>query len=138
MALRVSNAAALAMCNALVDLLDVGGAGSITFRTGSAPTNVEDAATGTLLATNALSATAFGNAADANPGATATAAAISDATAAATGTAGYFRAISGGGTAIFQGTCGTSGADINFDSVAIQSGAKVRVTSLTVTVPETP
>lgn len=137
MTFRINNNVAKAMCDAIVDAIDVGGTGTLVIRSGAAPTNVEDAATGTLLATLTFSATAFGAAADANPGATATASSItSDTSADATGTAGYFRAISGGGTAIFQGACGTSGSDMNFNSTAIQSGAEVAVTAMTVTVPE--
>ena len=101
---RISNAGAIAALDALLDLLDVGGAGSIQIRSGTPPTNVEDVATGTLLATLTLSATAFAGATDANPGATASANTITgDASADATGTAGWFRAISGGGTGVIQG-----------------------------------
>lgn len=136
--MRVSNVAAKAMCDALTALVNAGGAGSFRFYTGSAPTNVEDAATGTLLANLAMSSTAFGSAVDANPGATATANTISDDTDAdATGSAGYFRVLSGAGTAIFQGSCGTSGADVNFNTVAISQHGIVSVSSFTVTVPET-
>lgn len=136
-AFRISNARAIAMCDSLVDAIDTGGAGTIEIRTGSAPTNVEDAATGTLLATLTFSATAFGAASDANPGATATAASItSDTSADATNTAAYFRIKNGSGTAVAQGTCGTSSSDMIFNSVAITTGSTVAITSMTVTVPE--
>lgn len=137
-ATRISNAAAIAACNAIVDLLDAGsGAGYIEIRTGSPPTNLEDAATGTLLATLTLGDPAFGNAADDDPGATATANTITDDSAAdAAGTAGWFRGYDSDDTPIIQGTCGTSDADMILASTTIPLGATVEVTSWTVTVPE--
>ena len=135
---KLSNAAAIAACNAVVDLLDGGsGAGYIEIRTGSPPSNVDDAAPGTLLATLPLSDPAFGSAADANPGATATASAItSDSSADATGTAGWFRAYDSNATAVIQGTVGTSDADLILASVSITAGNTVSVSSWTVTMPE--
>lgn len=136
-AFRISNARAIVMCDSLVDAIDTGGAGTIKIYSGAAPTNVEDAATGTLLATLTFNATAFGAASDANPGAIATAAAITgDTSADATATAGYFRVLNGSATAIAQGTCGTSSSDMVFNSIAITSGSAVNVTAFTVTVPE--
>ena len=41
---------------------------------------------------------------------------------------------SDGTTAVWDGSVGTSGATLNLNSVAIQSGAQVDVTSLTFTV----
>lgn len=138
---RISNAAALAACNAIVDRIDLGSGaatGLLKIYTGTAPTNVEDAATGTLLATLTLTNPAFGNAADAAPGATATAATITgDSTADNTGTAGYFRVIDRDATAIIQGDCGTSGAALNLNSTSIVAGVQVDITSWTFTVPET-
>jgi len=138
MATRISNVAAIAACNAIVDLIDAGTPpGLLNIYTGSAPTNVEDSATGTLLATLTFSTTAFGAAADATPGAIATAATITgDSSADATGTAGYFRITNAAGTAIMQGTVGTSGADLNLTSTSIVATEPVNVTSLTFTVPE--
>lgn len=130
--MKISDAARNAMVDALVDLLDAGGAGALTFRTGSAPTNTTDADSGTLLATCPFSATAFGAAS----GGTATAAAItSDTSVDASGTPGHFRAKSGAGTVIFQGSVGTSGADANFNSVTWVSGGTVAISSMTVTQP---
>lgn len=140
LATKISNAAAIAMCNALVDLLDAGsGAGYIEIRTGAPPTNVDDAATGTLLATLALNDPAFGNAADDNPGAIATANSITDDSSAdATGTAGWFRAYDSDDTPIIQGTAGESGdtPDLVLDNKDINAGQTVSVTSWTVNMPE--
>lgn len=135
---RIRNAQALVMCDALVDSIDAGaGAGTIPIFTGTAPTNCEDADTGTLLATLTFSDPAFGPAADAAPGATATANAItSDVSADAAGTAGYFRFKDSDLVVRCQGECGTSGADLNFNTVVIAAGAEVAITAYTVTVPE--
>ncbi len=133
---KISTAERDAMCNALVDLIDTGtGAGRIEIREGSPPTNVADTSSGTLLATLTFSATAFG----ASLVGTATADTITpDTNAAATGTAGYFRVYKGAGTdtqALFQGTCGLSGCDMNFDSVSVITGGTVACAVFTITVP---
>lgn len=137
---RIDNSAALAACNAIVDLLDAGaGAGLLRIYSGSAPTNVDDAPTGDLLAELTLNDPAFGNAADANPGATATANAITaDNSANNTGTAGYFRAVDSDGNAVIQGdiTASGGGGDLEINSTSIAAGAKVEVTSWTFTVNE--
>jgi hypothetical protein len=106
------------------------------------PANCEAADTGTLLATLTLSATAFpASASNASPaGAKATANAItSDTNAAATGTAGYFRAYPNVPTttnAVIQGDCGTSAADMILNTTSIVAGATVSCTSWTVTLPD--
>ena len=60
----VSNAIAITQCNAAVDAIDAGGAGTLKFYTGAPPADVSVAASGTLLATLAFTATAFDAAAD--------------------------------------------------------------------------
>ena len=86
---------------------------------------------------------AFGAAADAAPGATATAGSVprTDTSADATGTVTHCRASSSNdGVAVLDdhidGEAGTSGADFNFNTVSIVSGATVELTSHTVTMPE--
>ena len=135
---RITNAAAILMADALVDALDVGGGGSIKIYSGSVPASCDEAISGqTLLAQLSLSATAFGGAADGTAKATATAAAISDDTSADdTGTASFFRACRNDGTAIIQGSVGTSGCDLNLNSTSIAAGATVSISSWTVSVPE--
>ena len=72
----------------------------------------------------------------ANGLATATANAITaDPSAAATGTAGYFRAKSNGGTVIIQGTCGTSAADFIMNTTSITAGDTVACSSWVITLP---
>ncbi len=140
LATRISNAAAIAACNAIVDLIDGGaGAGLVRIYDGTQATD-PDTAVGAqvLLAELTCSDPAFGNAADAAPGGRATASAVtSDASANATGTASWFRVVDSNGVAIFDGSVGTSGCDMNINSVSITSGAAVSITSWTVTMPET-
>ena len=134
---EISNAVAQDMATAFENAVNAGTAAIIEIRTGAQPGNLA-AATGTLLATLTMSADAFTGPTDANPGALLTAAAItSDTSADATGTAGYFRILTqAAGTAIADGSCGTSGADLNFNTVAITAGSTVAITSFTVTMPE--
>lgn len=136
----ISNAAARAGLDAILALLNVGGAGEIKIFTGAPPATAETADTGTLLATLPLSATAFPASVDNSAGgATATANAITSATAGATGTAGYFRGYPHSVTttdAVIQGTVGTSAADMIIPSTSITTGETVSVTSWTVTQPD--
>jgi hypothetical protein len=90
-----------------------------------------------------MSATAFNGATDGTGTATADAAAITDDTSAdATVTLGYCRI---GSTTTpptliddhIDGEAGTSGADFNFNTLAIVSGATVSMTALTITLSET-
>ncbi len=131
--MKISDAARNGMVDFLVDLLDAGsGAATLVFRTGSAPGSLGSADTGTLLATTTFSDPAFGSAASG----TATANSITgDSSVDNSGTPGYFRAKDSDGNAVFQGSVGTSGADINFDSVTWVAGGTVSITSLTVSQP---
>lgn len=128
-----SQAGAVAALNALLALLNVGGAGTVKVLTGSPPATLETADSGTLLATLTLSATAFPTATTITSpfrGAEATANSItSDTSADATGTAGYFRATNNAGTNVIQGTAGTSSADLILNTTSIVSGATVAITS---------
>jgi hypothetical protein len=82
-----------------------------------------------LLAELTINATAFGNAVDG----VATANAVTkDSSANNTGTATWFRAVASNGTSVIcDGTVGTSGADCNINSTAIQAGTEVSVTAWT-------
>jgi hypothetical protein len=135
----ISNLAALAACDAIVDRVDLNTPpGHLLVYSGSVPTDADTAlGAQVLLADLTMSNPAFGAAADIAPGARATASAITDDSSAnATGTASFFRIAQGAGTAVMQGACATSGQELNFNSTAISSGAIVSVTSFTVTVPE--
>lgn len=137
----IGNAAALAACDGIVDLIDAGsGAGKLRIYSGTQPTNPDVAITDqTLLAELTFGDPAFGAAADGTPGGVATANSITaDSSANASGTATWFRAVDSDDNAIFDGTVGTSGANLNLDSVSITAGQSVSVSSLTFTMPETP
>lgn len=141
MTLSIANSSAITACDAIVDACDAGTGvpqATLVIYDGTPPALVDTALSGNnVLAQLDMTNPAFGNAADAAPGATATAAAISDDTAAdATGTASFFRILDRDGTPKIQGSVGTSGAELNLNSVAIQVNATVSVTSLTVTMPE--
>lgn len=106
----------------------IGSSGLLRIYDGSRPATGGTATT--LLAELALSATAAGAAS----GGVLTFSAISDDTSAnATGTATWFRITTSGGTAVIDGSVGTSGADLNFNSVSFVSGGTVSVSSLTIT-----
>jgi hypothetical protein len=145
-AMGISNVAAIASCNAVVDLLDEGSAGAVgKGYTTARPADVDTAISAqTLLFTLVASTTAFGAAADGAPGGEATAAAITDdASADATGTLAFMRwSSSNDGAAALDdhidGNAGTSGEDYNFNTLAIVSGATVAMSSWTVTAPEAP
>lgn len=109
----------------------IGTSAQIIIYTGSAPANVGTAPTGTLLVQFAGNGTAFGAAAS---GAL-TANAVASVAAAGTGTAGYFRINTSGGTAVLQGTCGApaSGADMILTNTSIAATQTVQFTSLTIT-----
>lgn len=122
---NISTAARNAMCDALVDLVDVGAGSNGTIE-------IHTSAFGTLLAVLDFSATAFG----ASAAGVATAASISDETSApATGTAAVCRIKDADGTVVWEGTVSTSGADINLNTTSITSGDQVSISSFTVTVP---
>ena len=56
--------------------------------------------------------------------------------AAASGTIGYFRVRNAADTRRFQGTCGTSGADLNWDNNVVNSGQTLQIpASVTFTLP---
>ncbi len=139
----ISNEAALGALDFVVDRLDEGaGTAVIQGRTGVKPADVDTAVSGTLLFTCVMTDPAFGAAADAVPGAIATAAAIADdASADATGTLGYCRvsATTDGSTPIddhMDLNADTSGGDLNMNTLSIVSGGTVSITSFTVTLPE--
>lgn len=123
---RLASAAQQAAGDAIVDLIDIGGAGTIQIRSGTQPATANDAATGSLLATLTWSATAFG---DTSTGGVVTAATITEDTYAdTTGTASWARVLSGGGATIFDCDVGTTDATILLNSVNLVEGAVVSIT----------
>lgn len=137
---RISNVSAIALANTFDDQVNIGSTASvIDIRSGGQPADPDTGATGTLLATLTFSDPAFGAATDGNPGGLLTASAItSDTSADATASAGYFRmrATGTGADDVADGEVGTSGADLNMNTIAITAGSTVSITSMTVTMPE--
>ncbi len=126
MALSVAAATRNAEVNAATALLNNG---TIVIYSGSVPATADTAlGAQVVLATCTYGATAFGAAS----GGSATANAIAGANAVATGTASFFRSFKvDATTVVLQGAVGTSGAELNINSTAIQNGAAVAVTSQT-------
>lgn len=137
--LFIANAHAQTLLTSTKTAIDAGTAAVIEIYDGTAPTDADTAIGAQVkLATLTMNATAFGAVSDNAPGAIMTAAAITaDSSADATGTAAWFRlSTQAGGTVIFQGTVGTSGANINFNTVSFTSGSQIEITALTATQPE--
>lgn len=121
---------AVARKNAMLDTLTARcNSGKLRVYSGSVPANA-DASLGAavLLAELTMGATSFGAASSG----TLTANSITaDSSADATGTASFFRIYeSDGTTVVYQGSVGTSGADLNLNSTSINAGVQVQVTSL--------
>jgi hypothetical protein len=106
--------------------------GRLRIYSGTVPADANAALSGnTLLADLTFGGTAFGAAANG----VATANAITaDSSADATGTATFFRVLESDlTTVVFQGTVGTSGAELNLSSVSVIAGGPVSVSALTYT-----
>ena len=140
MAVRISNAAARGGLDAITALLNAGTTNPtprLRILSGTEPATVETAETGTLLAELDLSVDAFQDAVDATGSAQSTGNAVTqDASADATGTAGYCRLVDRDGTAVLQGDVSTSGAFLNMVTTSIVSGQPVDVSSMTLSLPE--
>lgn len=127
---RISNPVRSAAANGAVDYIDVGsGDAELQLRTGNAPTNITDAAAGTLLATFELPAPAFG---DATNG-VATANAITPTVGLTGGTVGHYRVINRNGDPVLDADYATGGLTLN--TTSISNGVDVEITSWTVTMP---
>lgn len=125
--------------NAMSDLVTaIGATGALMVLTGAAPASVATIDTGTVLVVLPLSTTAGTVSAG-----VLTFNAITSATASATGNAAHFLICTTNVTAncvaassttrVIQGTVATSGADLNFGSIAFSSGQTVSVTSFSIT-----
>ncbi len=120
--------------NAMLDALNtrIGTSAKVRIYNGTRPANVGTAITSqTMLVELTGNATAFAAAAS---GGVLTANAISNGTAAATGTASWCRVFqSNGTTAIADADVSTAGADLNLNNTSIATGQTVSVTSFTIT-----
>lgn len=129
MALTIAAASAQAMGAALAANI---GAGSILeIRSGTKPATPETAASGTLL----VSVTVTGS--FTSTGGVLTAADPASASPAASGTAGYFRLKTSGGTAVLDGTATATGGggDLQLGSTTITTGVPVDLGIPTITIP---
>lgn len=109
----------------------VGTSGLLRVYDGAQPANPDTAVTSqTKLAELTCNASAFAPSAS---GGVLTANAITNANALATGTASWFRLCKSDGTAVIDGTVGTSASDLIIDNTSVNSGQQVSVTSLAIT-----
>jgi hypothetical protein len=130
---KLANNAASVAADAVTALVNTG---YLRIYDGTQPATPDTAiTTQVLLAELRFSATAFGAAAN---GVAAANAITADPSADNTGTATWFRALkSDGTTPVFDGSVGTSGANLNLNAVAISAGAAVSVSAFTYTQSKT-
>lgn len=123
---------AVASRNSALDAaFDVLNSGKFRIYDGTQPTDADTAlGSQVLLADLALSATAF---AAASAGSKAANTISDDAAADATGTATWGTLTTGANVRKLDFTVGTSGANVNMNSVAISSGATVSISAFTIT-----
>lgn len=127
MAVTVTVAAVNSMGTALATA--IGASATIKIYSGTKPATPETTATGTLLATVTISGSFS------STSGVLTAADPASVTPAASGTAGYFRIATSGGTAILDGTVSTSGADMNLSSTTISTSSPLDLGVPSITVP---
>jgi hypothetical protein len=130
---KLTNLAANTEADAVAALLN---SGKIRIYDGAQPATADTALSGQ----NLLAELTFGNPAfGAAVAGVATANAITgDSSADYTGTAAWFRAFkSDGTTAVFDGSVGTSGCNININSTSITAGGSVNCTAFTFTANKT-
>jgi hypothetical protein len=134
MAMKIADATADAMLASIATSLN---SGFVRIYSGTEPTTANAALSGnTLLAQLTFGATAFGAATASGADRIITANAITqDSGADADGTATFFRAVTSGGTVVYQGTVGTSGQQLNLTATNIVTGGVVSISSLTITMP---
>lgn len=126
---KSAEAARNAQADALTRLLD---GGYLRLYSGPRPASADDTPEGKLLAELRFGAPAFEKA----RGGQAIATRISQATAAAdTGVATWFRAVKSDGTPVFDGSVGTSDANIVMNNNSIQVNAIVSISAFTYSVP---
>lgn len=110
-----------------ITVADQFGGGTLVIYSGTAPAGPNEALSGnTALVTFTFSA---GTAQGAPSGGVMNLAfAATTVTVAASGTGTFFRVLNSGGTALIQGTVGTSGSDWNWTSVGFTSGDAASIT----------
>jgi hypothetical protein len=143
MAIKTTKTRAAAVQDALLDGINEEGgsnaAGTLRIYDGAVPADLATSPAGNLLASCALvdgSVAAFGATNTTSLVATGYVSGgkfAEDASANASGTATFWRILDYAGAALLQGTIGTSGADLNLDTLTIVSGTTVTITAFTVT-----
>ncbi|HUS61343.1 MAG TPA: hypothetical protein VMY34_04040 [Acidimicrobiales bacterium] len=130
---KLSNESANAAADAVARLAD---AGKLRIYDGSQPATADTAiGAQNLLAELTLNATSAGAAV---AGVLTFNAITSDSSADATGTASWFRVLKANGTSpLFDGSVGTSGADLNLNTTSIVAGASVAISAFTYTQSKT-
>lgn len=125
---KLSNIAANASADAACALVN---GGFFDLYSGAQPATADTAVTSQVkLARLAFGSPAFGAAVAGVATANAIAA---DSSADASGTAAWFRAVKTDGSAVFDGSAGTSGCDLNLSSVTIVAGGVITITAFTYT-----
>lgn len=126
------------MLNGTAYAAALGTSPTIKIYSGTVPANAAASNTGTLLATLACASTPISGYSDTGTAGRATFGSITSASAVATGTASFWRRQTSGATVIDQGSCATSGSDLNLNTTAITSGSTVSITSATTDLPYGP
>lgn len=122
---------AVAIRNTALDAFDTLNSGKLRIYDSTQPTDADTAlGSQVLLADLALNSTAF---AAASSGSKAANAITDDSSADATGTASWGSLLTSGNVRKLDYSVGTSGCNLNLNSVAISSGATVSVTSFSIT-----
>lgn len=139
----IPNSVAQGMLNGTGYATAVGTSPTLRIYSGTAPADADTALSGnTLLATLACAATPFSGFSSTGSAPTkgrATFGTITSATAAATGTATFWRLLKSDGTTVVgQGVVGTSGTEMILNTTAITSGSTVAITSGTIDLPTGP
>lgn len=132
MTIQFAQSTAHAMLDAIET--DIGGSPVLYLRSGAQPANCAAADSGTLIATIAMAADAFSNAAS---WAKAIGATISDTSADNAGTLGHWRIKTSGGTVKLQGsiTATGGGGDMTVDNTSVAAGQQIDVTSFAINFP---
>lgn len=127
MALQLSAACRNGRADAITTA--VGNAGTLIIRTGAPPADCAAADSGSVLATHTLGSPFAPGAS----GGVLSPTLPSNVNASGTGTAGHWRVKTSGGTTVAQGTCGTSGADMNLNTTSLVTGGPVQISSWSLT-----
>jgi hypothetical protein len=133
--MKIAAASGSTMLDAFKALPD---GGTLIIYSGTQPTNPDTALSGnTALATFTFNSPSFGTNSSSGGYQVTTASFVAGTvTAGATGTASFARVLkSNGTTAVADVTVGTSGADVNLNSVSITSGGNVTLTSFQFKMP---